>query len=137
MDYATPQGRGPNPVMLSTQRDATSSSPSMPPSQTLKISSSLGASAREKDTLASGKVAQAFPGTVELPSSKLENLPDRRTLKVRIKVGPERVSQYNAQIYSLGLTSPSSSEGNSPNESGLLLDSREAPNESPAHMLKV
>ncbi|KAL8524992.1 hypothetical protein ACS0TY_014573 [Phlomoides rotata] len=133
-----PEGRGPNPVMLSTQRDATSSSPSMHPSQNLKISSSLGASVREKDILASGKVAQAFSGKVELPSSKLDNLPDRRSLKVRIKVGPERASQYNAQIYSLGLTSPSSSEGNSHDESdGLPLDSREAPNESPTYMLKI
>lgn len=137
MGCVTTQGPAPNSVTPSTQRDESSSSPSMHASHTLKTSFD-DASIRQKATLSSGKVAEAFPGRVELPSSKSGNPLDHRTLKVRIKVGPERVAQYNAQIYSLGLTSPSSSEGNSHDESdGLLFESHETPNESPANILKV
>ena len=95
-------------------------------------------SSRQKATLSSGKVAETFPGKVEPPSSKLGDPLDQRTLKVRIKVGPERVARYNAQIHSLGLTSPSSSEGNSQDESDeLLLETRETLTASPAYMLEV
>lgn len=132
----TTQGLVPTSVIPSTQRDDASSSPSVRASQTLKTSSH-GASIRQKTTLSSGIVAETFPGKVELPSSNFNPL-DQRTLKVRIKVGPERVAQYNAQIYSLGLTSPSSSEGNSHDESDELLpETHETPDESPAYILKV
>lgn len=134
---ACSEGPAPKSVIPSTQRDDASSSPSVRASQTLKTYSH-DASIRQKATLSSGKVDETFPGKVELPSSKLGNPLDQRTLKVRIKVGPERVAQYNAQIYSLGLTSPSSSEGNSHDESDeLLLETHEIPNESPTYMLKM
>ncbi|KAH6816605.1 CW-type Zinc Finger [Perilla frutescens var. frutescens] len=134
---ACPEGPAPKSVVPSTQRDDASSSPSMRASQTLKISSH-DASIGQKASLSSGEVAETFPGKVKSSSSKLSNPLDQRTLKVRIKVGPERVAQYNAQIYSLGLTSPSSSEGNSHDESDeLLLENHEIPNESPAYMLKM
>ncbi|GFP81947.1 hypothetical protein PHJA_000338000 [Phtheirospermum japonicum] len=102
------------------------------PSQTLKTPSN-DASIGRKAIVSSDKVAE-----VVLPPSKLGNQPDQRSLKLRIKVGPERVAQYNAEIYNLGLTSPSSSEGNSGDESdGLLIESHETPNESPGSILKI
>lgn len=120
----TTQGPAPKSVTRLTQGDD-ASSPSV-------------RSSRQKATLSSGKVAETFTGKSEPPSSKLGNLLDKRTLKVRIKVGPERVARYNAQIHSLGLTSPSSSEGNSQDESDeLLLGTRETLSESPAYMLEV
>ncbi|KAL6532239.1 hypothetical protein OROGR_014209 [Orobanche gracilis] len=127
MGYVIMQGPAPSPVMVSdlpsTQRDV---------SQALKTSFD-DASNRQKINLTCDKVAEVLP-----PSNKSVNPPDRRTLKVRIKVGPERVAQYNAEIYNLGLTSPSSSEGNSHDESDeLLIESHETPNESPAKILKV
>ncbi|KAK6130516.1 hypothetical protein DH2020_035744 [Rehmannia glutinosa] len=133
-----PEGPTPNSAMVpdppSTQRGGiSSSSPSMRTSQTLKTTPFDNASVRQKATVCSDKVGEVFP-----PSSKGVNPPDQRTLKVRIKVGPERVAQYNAEIYNLGLTSPSSSEGNSHDESdGLFIESHETPNESPANILKI
>lgn len=131
MGCVTPQDPTPKSVTPSIQRDNASS-------QTLKTSSH-DASVREKATLSSGKVSETFPGKAKLPSSKMGNNPlDQRTLKVRIKVGPERLDRYNAQIHSLGLTSPSSSEETSHDESDELLpETHETPNESPAYMLKV
>ncbi|KAL0388762.1 UNVERIFIED_CONTAM: hypothetical protein Sradi_2758000 [Sesamum radiatum] len=139
-DHACPEGPAPNSVMVpdapSAQRNGSSSSPSLCASQTFKISSE-DASIRHKATLSANKVAEALPGKVELPSSKSGNLPDQRTLKVRIKVGPDRVAQYNAEIYNLGLTSPSSSEGNSHDESDGLLESHETPIDSPDNILQI
>ncbi|XP_042054976.1 cysteine-tryptophan domain-containing zinc finger protein 3-like isoform X2 [Salvia splendens] len=121
---ACPEGPAPKSVTRLTQGDD-ASSPSV-------------RSSRQKATLSSGKVAETFTGKSEPPSSKLGHLLDQRTLKVRIKVGPERVARYNAQIHSLGLTSPSSSEGNSQDESNeLLLETRETLTESPAYMLEM
>lgn len=130
MGCVTTQGPSPKSVTPSTQTDGAYS-------QTLK--NSHDASIRQKGTLSSGKVSESFPGKVELPSSKMgNNTLDQRTLKVRIKMGPERLDRYNAQIHSLGLTSPSSSEGTSHDESDdLLPEIHEIPNESPAYMLKV
>ncbi|KAL0348696.1 UNVERIFIED_CONTAM: hypothetical protein Sangu_1097400 [Sesamum angustifolium] len=139
-DHACPEGPAPNSVMVpdapSAQRNGSSSSPSLCASQTFKISSE-DASIRHKATLSANKVAEALPGKVELPSSKSGNLPDQRTLKVRIKVGPDRVAQYNAEIYNLGLTSPSSSEGNSHDESDGLLEFHETPIDSPDNILQI
>ncbi|XP_042064269.1 cysteine-tryptophan domain-containing zinc finger protein 3-like isoform X3 [Salvia splendens] len=102
------------------------------------VSSPSVRSSRQKATLPSSEVSETFPGKVELPSSKLANPLDQRTLKVRIKVGPERAARYNAQILSLGLTSPSSSEGNSQDESDeLLFETRERLAESPAYILET
>lgn len=132
MGRVTTQGPAPKSVKPSTQRDDASSSLSVRESQTLKTSS------QQKATSSLGQVAETFPGKLKLPSSKLGNPLNQRTLKVRIKVGPERVARYNAQIHSLGLTSPSSSEGNSHDESDdLLLETHEIPNESPTYILKV
>ncbi|KAK4425823.1 hypothetical protein Salat_1776300 [Sesamum alatum] len=139
-DHVCPEGPAPNSVMVpdapSAQRNGSSSSPSFCASQTLKISSE-DASIRQRATLPANKVAEALPGKVELPSSKSGNLPDQRTLRVRIKVGPDRVAKYNAEIYNLGLTSPSSSEGNSHDESDGLFESHETPMDSPADILQI
>ncbi|XP_042037065.1 cysteine-tryptophan domain-containing zinc finger protein 3-like isoform X1 [Salvia splendens] len=121
---ACAEGPTPKSVTPSTRRD--------------DVSSPSVRSSRQKATLPSSKVSETFPGKVELPSSKLANPLDQRTLKVRIKVGPERVARYNAQIHSLGLTSPSSSEGNSQDESDeLLFETRERLAESPAYILEA
>lgn len=132
MGRVATQGPTPKSITPSSQRDDAPSSPSVRASQTLKTSS------RQKETLSSGKVAETFQGKLELPSSKLGNPLDQRMLKVRIKVGPERVTRYNAQTHSLGITSQYSSEGNSHDDSDELLhETCETPNESPAYMLKV
>ncbi|KAJ9181948.1 hypothetical protein P3X46_005991 [Hevea brasiliensis] len=73
-------------------------------------------------------------------SNKTGNLSDQRTLKVRIKVGPDSVARKNAAIYSgLGLdNSPSSSLGNSPEESdGMLPVVQQIADESPTSILQT
>ncbi|XP_039048802.1 cysteine-tryptophan domain-containing zinc finger protein 7-like [Hibiscus syriacus] len=65
---------------------------------------------------------------------------DQKTLKVRIKVGSDSKVQKNSAIYSgLGLDdSPSSSLGNSPDESGgTVTGSPGTTNESPTKILQV
>ncbi|XP_043708748.1 cysteine-tryptophan domain-containing zinc finger protein 7-like isoform X2 [Telopea speciosissima] len=73
--------------------------------------------------------------------NKPVNPNDQKTLKVRIKVGPESTSvKKNAEIYSgLGLDmSPSSSFDDSPAESGgLSPESRNSPDESPTIILQI
>lgn len=72
--------------------------------------------------------------------SKPGNLPDQRTLKVRIKVGSDSMARKNAAIYSgLGLdNSPSSSLGNSHEESGGMLPIPQGgADESPTSILQV
>ncbi|XP_037496305.1 cysteine-tryptophan domain-containing zinc finger protein 7 isoform X2 [Jatropha curcas] len=72
--------------------------------------------------------------------NKSGNLSDQRTLKVRIKVGPDSVVRKNAAIYSgLGLdNSPSSSLGNSPRESdGMMPSSQQIAKESPTSILQM
>ncbi|XP_047980733.1 cysteine-tryptophan domain-containing zinc finger protein 7-like isoform X2 [Salvia hispanica] len=120
---ACAEGPIPKSVTPSTRRD--------------DVSSPSVRSSRQKATLPSSEVSETFPGKAELPSSKLANPLDQRTLKVRIKVGPERAARYNAQILSLGLTSPSSSEGNSQDESDELLSETQRPAESPAYILET
>ncbi|XP_034685577.1 uncharacterized protein LOC117914375 isoform X2 [Vitis riparia] len=71
-------------------------------------------------------------------SNKLVNPTGRRVPKVRIKVGSVSAEKKNAEIYSgLGLdNSPSSSLGNSPDESGgMPLESQEQ--ESPTSILQI
>ena len=73
-------------------------------------------------------------------SNKLVNPTGRRVPKVRIKVGSVSAEKKNAEIYSgLGLdNSPSSSLGNSPDESGgMPLESQETLQESPTSILQV
>ncbi|TYI38858.1 hypothetical protein ES332_A02G058100v1 [Gossypium tomentosum] len=65
---------------------------------------------------------------------------DQKTLKFRIKMGSDKKAQKIAAIYSgLGLDySPSSSLGNSPDESGgTLMISQETTSESPTRILQV
>ncbi|GMI64091.1 hypothetical protein HRI_000078400 [Hibiscus trionum] len=65
---------------------------------------------------------------------------DQKTLKVRIKMGSDKKTQKIAAIYSgLGLDfSPSSSLGNSPDESGgTLMVSQETTSKSPTKILQV
>ncbi|KAI3873276.1 hypothetical protein MKX03_016984 [Papaver bracteatum] len=66
---------------------------------------------------------------------------EKKTLKVRIKVGPGSMpARTNAEIYSgLGLDiSPSSSFDDSATESGgLSLESHDAPDESPTSMIRI
>ncbi|XWS53645.1 hypothetical protein CRYUN_Cryun10bG0018600 [Craigia yunnanensis] len=65
---------------------------------------------------------------------------DQKTLKVRIKMGSDNKAKKNVAIYSgLGLDySPSSSLGNSPEESGgTVMISQETTSESPTRILQV
>ncbi|OVA15012.1 zinc finger protein [Macleaya cordata] len=74
------------------------------------------------------------------PVNRSINSTDHKTLKVRIKVGPDSMAQKNAAIYSgLGLDiSPSSSPEDSPIESGgLSPESQNTPEKSPTSILQV
>ncbi|PSR92628.1 MORC family CW-type zinc finger protein, partial [Actinidia chinensis var. chinensis] len=76
-------------------------------------------SAKQNSCSSSAQVVENFPLKHEPVSDKPANPTDRRTLKVRIKVGSDKRARKNDAIYSgLGLISPSSSMGNSPEESG-------------------
>ncbi|KAK8539346.1 hypothetical protein V6N13_104412 [Hibiscus sabdariffa] len=88
----------------------------------------------------------SFNHVAEKPALKDESFKraeiptDPKTLKVRIKVGSDTKVQKNAAIYSgLGLDdSPSSSCGNSPEESGgTVMASPGTTNESPTKILQV
>lgn len=73
-------------------------------------------------------------------ANKSRRLTDQRTLKLRIKVKSDILEKKNAAIYSgLGLAdSPSSSMGNSPEESEeMALVSQETPEESPTDIVQV
>lgn len=74
-------------------------------------------------------------------TKKYANLPDQKTLRLRIKVGSDNLStKKNAAIYSgLGLDiSPSSSLDESPSEAdGLYRDNQDASFESPTNILWV
>ncbi|XP_073139043.1 cysteine-tryptophan domain-containing zinc finger protein 3-like [Henckelia pumila] len=132
----------PNSAQLSdapaTQRNGfSSSSPSIAPSKNFKLSSK-DPSIKENTSFSSHKAAEAFTGKAELLPSQSDNPTEQRTLKVRLKLGSEMVAQYNAEIHSLGLTSPSSSLEDSPEESARLkLEHCETPYESPAKILEI
>lgn len=71
---------------------------------------------------------------------KSEKITDQRALKLRIKVKSDILGKKNAAIYSgLGLdNSPSSSMGNSPEESEVMPPiSKENPEESPTSIVRV
>jgi len=74
-------------------------------------------------------------------NKKITSTSDQKTLKVRIKMGPDNLStRKNAAIYSeIGLdVSPSSSLDDSPSESeGISRGPQEAPFESPTIILQV
>lgn len=85
--------------------------------------------------------AEAFTSKYESLNMKSTSISDQKTLKVRLKMGPDNLStQKNAAIYSgLGLdVSPSSSLDDSPSESeGLSREPQDAPFESPTSILQV
>ncbi|KAL3508072.1 hypothetical protein ACH5RR_033454 [Cinchona calisaya] len=96
-------------------------------------------SVRQDSCLSSAQVAEKFPARLQPSPSKSLNTNDQKTLKFRIKVGSDKMTQRNAAIYSgLGLTSPSSSTGNSPGESGgNLFESQETPDESSSCIIQM
>lgn len=109
------------------------------------VSASLGVNS----TAANGSIVETCllspQGEAKVPA-KDEPLPmksviptDQKTLRVRIKMGSDKAPQKNAAIYcGLGLISPSSSMGHSPDASGgEALESQESPAESPASIIKV
>ncbi|XP_027165558.1 uncharacterized protein LOC113765539 [Coffea eugenioides] len=93
-----------------------------------------GDGSRQDSCLSSVQVTEKFPTRHQPSTNKSLNPSDQKPLKFRIKV-----PQKNAAIYSgLGLTSPSSSTGNSPGGSGgNLLESQETPDESSSCILKM
>lgn len=72
-------------------------------------------------------------------SNRSSNPTNQRTLKVRIKMNSDNTSRKNVAIYSgLGLNSPSSSFGNSPDESGEMPPaSQVTADESPTDIIQV
>jgi hypothetical protein len=85
--------------------------------------------------------AEALNSKYESLNRKAAIISDQKTLKVRIKMGPDDLlTRKNAAIYSgLGLdVSPSSSLDDSPSESeGISRGPLDAPFESPTSILKV
>ncbi|KZV54055.1 hypothetical protein F511_39091 [Dorcoceras hygrometricum] len=135
------QGSAPNSIQLSdapaTQRNGFSSSPRIVPPKNFEVSS-MDLSSKEKRFVYFHKDPDASIGKADLPPSKSDNPKEQRTLKVRLKLGSELVAQYNAEIHSLGLTSPSSSMEDCPEENARLKLEKhcEAPYESPAKILQ-
>ena len=96
-------------------------------------------SAKQNSCSSSAQVIENSPPKHEPVSDKPANPTDRRTLKVRIKVGSDKRARKNAAIYSgLGLISPSSSMGNSPEESGGMPSACQvSPDKPPNTILQV
>ncbi|XP_057959592.1 cysteine-tryptophan domain-containing zinc finger protein 7-like [Malania oleifera] len=90
---------------------------------------------KQEQCLPPNHVVEQLP--MEQATSQRSVPTDHRTLKVRIKVGSDSISQKNAAIYSgLGLdNSPSSSLGKSPEESGG--EFQETANESLTSILQI
>ncbi|TKY61810.1 MORC family CW-type zinc finger protein 4 [Spatholobus suberectus] len=86
-------------------------------------------------------IADTFTSKHESLNKKITSTSDQKTLKVRIKMGPDNLStQKNAAIYSeIGLdVSPSSSLDDSPSESeGISRGPQDAPFESPTIILQI
>ncbi|KAK7284681.1 hypothetical protein RJT34_19431 [Clitoria ternatea] len=86
-------------------------------------------------------IAEAFTSKHEALNRKATGTSDQKTLRFRIKMGPENLStRKNAAIYSgLGLdVSPSSSLDDSPSESeGISRGPQDAPFESPTIILQI
>lgn len=137
-DNCLQEGSAPNCTQLSdapaNQRNVFSSSPSILPSKNFKVSTK-DSPVKENTFDSSHKDAEPFSGKAELPPSKSDNPTEQRTLKVRLKLGSEMVAQYNAEIHSLGLTSPSSSTEEE--SAGMKLEYGEIPQESPAKILQI
>ncbi|KAE8736057.1 Tetratricopeptide repeat-like superfamily protein [Hibiscus syriacus] len=116
-----------------------------PPSAPLTVgpgnaSCSSGNIAAKHDSHLSFNHVAGKPALKDVSFNRDEIPTDQKTLKVRIKVGSDNKFQKNSAIYSgLGLDdSPSSSLGNSPDESGgTVTASPGAKNESPTKILQV
>lgn len=132
-----PHHSGVLPNEAFSHRNGANASPAVRSLQNLKAPSVDGSI--RQDALLSDQVAESCPIEPGFPSSKSNNQTDQRKLKVRIKVGSDRTTQRNVAIYSgLGLISPSSSAGNSPEESGgISCEPHEIPDESPSRILEV
>ncbi|KAL2464044.1 uncharacterized protein Fot_52000 [Forsythia ovata] len=132
-----PHHSGVLPNAAFSHRSGANAPPAVHPLQNLKAPSGDGSI--RQDALLSDQVAESCPIKPGFPSSKSDNQTDQRKLKVRIKVGSDRTTQKNVAIYSgLGLISPSSSAGNSPEESGgIPCESHEIPDESPTRILQL
>lgn len=105
----------------------------------LHDSTSADGSVKTDSCLLSPQIEAKVPAKHEPFSTKSVNPTDQKTLRVRIKMGSDNAARKNAAIYcGLGLISPSSSTGHSPDESGgEPLESQENPDESPASILQV
>ncbi|CAI9765880.1 unnamed protein product [Fraxinus pennsylvanica] len=140
-NYFPPEGIPHHSVVLPnvafSHRNCANAPPGVHPLQNLKAPSGDGSF--RQDAFLSDKVAESCPIKPGFLSSKSDNQTDQRKLKVRIKVGSDRTTQRNVAIYSgLGLISPSSSAGNSPEESGgISCELHEIPDESPSRILKL
>ncbi|XP_022842403.1 uncharacterized protein LOC111366019 [Olea europaea var. sylvestris] len=132
-----PHYSGVLPNAAFSHRNGANASPAIHPLQNSKAPSVDG-SVRQ-DAISSDQVAESCPTETGFPSSKSNNQTDQRKLKVRIKVGSDRTTQRNVAIYSgLGLISPSSSAGNSTEESGgISCEPHEIPDESPSRILEL
>ncbi|CAA2983175.1 Retrovirus-related Pol polyprotein from transposon TNT 1-94 [Olea europaea subsp. europaea] len=140
-NYFPPEGiphhSGVLPNVTFSHRNCANALPGVHPLQNLKAPSGDGSI--RQDALSSDKVSESSPIKPGFPSSKSDSRTDQRKLKVRIKVGSDRTTQRNVVIYgSLGLISPSSSAGNSPEESGgISCELHEIPDQSPSRILKL
>lgn len=101
-------------------------------------STSLDGLAKIDPNLLRAQAAATVPAKIESSSKKPGNQSDQKRIRLRIKVRSDS-AQKNAAIYSgLGLTSPSSSIGQSPNECGRdPSESCKIPAESPSSILQV
>ncbi|KAL6971308.1 hypothetical protein U1Q18_030987 [Sarracenia purpurea var. burkii] len=96
-------------------------------------------SAKQDSCLSSAKMIEKVQLKHEPVPNKPVNPADQRTLKVRIKVGSDNTARKNTAIYTgLGLISPSSSMGNSTEESGgMPSECQVTPDESPNRIIQV
>lgn len=115
--------------------------PNAPPSgRPGKATCSSGSIAAKHDSHLSFNHVSEKPALKDDGFNRAEIPTDQKTLKVRIKVGPDNKVQKNSAIYcGLGLDdSPSSSWGNSPEDSGgTVTASQGTTNESPNKILQV
>ncbi|CAI9118765.1 OLC1v1020380C3 [Oldenlandia corymbosa var. corymbosa] len=121
-----------------SQRKGTAATCGMQTFQEIMVPSA-DSSVRQDSSLASAPVGEKFPKKHQQATDRPVVVNEKRTLKFRIKVGSDKGTQKNAAIYSgLGLTSPSSSTGNSLGESeGNLFGSRETPGQSLSSILQM
>ncbi|XP_047314986.1 cysteine-tryptophan domain-containing zinc finger protein 3-like isoform X2 [Impatiens glandulifera] len=123
----TPQNSRPPLDAVQSLKPETSTTRNLQPLTFEKVLSA-SASAKPDQCLSSYQANKNLTQN-NLPSNKPSNSSDYRNLKVRIIMGSDKAAQSNAAIYSgLGLISPSSSMGNSPEET---------PNISPTSIVQI